>query len=110
MDWTATILAATGTAADAAFPLDGENLMPICTGQRASYDRALFWRITGFDTARVGSWKYLKDRTGEHLFDLTNDPGEKADLRSLQAKRLEEIRLQYQAWAAQMLPLPSSSS
>jgi arylsulfatase A-like enzyme len=110
MDWTATILAATGTAADPAFPLDGENLMPICTGQRASYDRALFWRITGCDTARVGSWKYLKDRTGEHLFDLTNDPGEKADLRTVQAKRLEDIRSQYQAWAAQMLPLPSASS
>ena len=47
MDWTATILGVTGTAADPAFPLDGENLMPVCTGQRASYDRALFWRIRG---------------------------------------------------------------
>ena len=80
MDWTATILGVTGTAADPAYPLDGENLMPICTGQRAPYDRALFWRISGFDAARVGSWKYLKDRAGEHLFDLATDPGEKSDL------------------------------
>jgi arylsulfatase A-like enzyme len=109
MDWTATILGVTGTAADAAFPLDGENLMTVCTGQRAAYERALFWRITGFDAARVGSWKYLKDRTGEHLFDLTNDPGEKADLRTTRADRFEAIRLQYQAWAAQMLPLPAAS-
>jgi len=42
MDWTETILAATGTLADPAFPLDGENLMPVCTGQRAPHDRSLF--------------------------------------------------------------------
>lgn len=110
MDWTATILGVTGTAADPAFPLDGENLMAVCTGERAAYDRALFWRITGFDAARVGSWKYLKDRTGEHLFDLTNDPGEKADLRTTHADRFEATRRQYQAWVARMLPLPTASS
>jgi arylsulfatase A-like enzyme len=104
MDWTATILAVTGSAPDPSLPLDGENLMPICTGQRSPYDRALFWRIRSADAARVGSWKYLKDARGEHLYDLANDPGEKADLRTSQAARLEEVRRQYQAWAAQMLP------
>jgi arylsulfatase A-like enzyme len=108
MDWTATILGATGTSADPAFPLDGEDLMSVCTGQRAAYDRALFWRITGFDAARVGPWKYLKDRAGEHLFDLINDPGEKSDLRTTQVERFETVRRQYQAWAAQMLQLPPS--
>ena len=78
MDWTATILAVTGTPVDPAFPLEGDDLMPICTGQRPSYDRALFWRIKTASAARVGSWKYLNDRTGEHLFDLANDPGEKS--------------------------------
>ena len=110
MDWTATILGVTGTAADPAFPLDGENLMPVCTGQRVPYERALFWRITGFDAARVGSWKYLKDEAGEHLFDLASDPGEKADLGTRRADRLDAIRRQYQAWAAQMLPLAHASS
>ena len=110
MDWTATILGVTGTRADPAFPLDGENLMPVCTGQRAPYERALFWRITGFDAARVGSWKYLKDDAGEHLFDLMNDPGEKADVRTMQAERFDAIRRQYQAWVAQMLPLAGALS
>jgi arylsulfatase A-like enzyme len=108
MDWTATILGATGTPADPAFPLDGQDLMPVCSGRRAPYERALFWRITGFDAARVGSWKYLRDATGEHLFDLMNDPGEKADLRTTHADRFEAIRGQYQAWVSQMLPLPAS--
>ena len=110
MDWTATILGVTGTPADPAFPLDGENLMPVCTGQRAPYERALFWRITGFDAARVGSWKYLKDQAGEHLFDLINDPGEKADVRTMHADRFDAIRRQYQAWVAQMLPLAGALS
>ena len=41
MDWTATILGATGTRIDSVLPLDGENLMPVCSGQRAPYDRTL---------------------------------------------------------------------
>ena len=107
MDWTATILGVTGTAADAALPLDGENLMPICTGQRQPFDRSLYWRVTGLNAARVGNWKYLKDESGEHLFDLGNDPGEKSDLARKQRERFETIRRQYQEWAAKMLPLPS---
>ena len=110
MDWTATILGVTGTAADAAFPLEGENLMPVCSGQRAPYDRTLFWRVRGFDAARVGPWKYLKDESGEHLFDLTNDPGEKSDLRLTHADRFNVISRHYREWASGMLPLPGGSA
>ena len=110
MDWTATILGVTGTAADAAFPLDGENLMPVCSGQRAPHDRTLFWRVRGFDAARIGSWKYLKDESGEYLFDLTNDPGEKSDLRLTHADRFNVISRQYREWASGMLPLPGGSA
>ena len=109
MDWTATILAATGTAPDPAFPLDGDDLLAVCTGARAPYDRALFWRITGFDAARVGRWKYLKDAGGEYLFDLSIDPGEKADRRRADAATFDRVKQQYLAWNRQMLPLPKSS-
>jgi arylsulfatase A-like enzyme len=108
MDWTATILGVTGTAADPAYPLDGENLMPICTAQRAAHDRALFWRVTEFDAARIGRWKYLKESGHEHLFDLSVDPGEKADLRTAHADTFERVRQQYLAWNAQMLPRSTS--
>jgi arylsulfatase A-like enzyme len=107
MDWTATILGATGTSPDPVLPLDGENLMPVCTGKRAPYDRALFWRVTGLNAARVGSWKYLKNESGEFLFDLANDPGEKSDLRSTHPDRFAAIRRQYEDWVAKMLPLPA---
>ena len=109
MDWTATILAVTGTAPDAAYPLDGEDLLPVCMGARAVHDRAFFWRITGFDAARVGRWKYLKDEEGEHLFDLSTDPGEKADRRRKEPAIFERVKQQYLAWNAQMLAMPKPS-
>ncbi|MCU1381627.1 MAG: twin-arginine translocation pathway signal protein [Acidobacteria bacterium] len=109
MDWTATILAVTATSADPAYPLDGENLMPVCAGDTPPRDRALFWRITGFDAARVGKWKYLKDGDGEYLFDLSTDPGEKADRRGKDPATFARIKQQYLAWNAQMLALPKPS-
>ena len=108
MDWTATILAATGTAADPAYPLDGESMMPICTGQRDTYDRSLFWRTSTREAARVGALKYLKDSGNEGLFDLSIDPGEKTDLSSTHADQFEQIKQQYRAWNAQVLPLPGA--
>ena len=88
MDWTATILAATGTAPDPAFPLDGVDLLPVCTGARAPFDRTLFWRTDARQAARQGRWKYLKDGNAERLFDLSIDPGEKNDLRANAWRRL----------------------
>ena len=43
MDWSATLLAVTGTAADSSSPLDGEDLMAVCRAH-GPYDRTLFWR------------------------------------------------------------------
>ena len=106
MDWTATILAVTGTAPDPQYPLDGENLMPVCTGARTAYDRTLFWRTRTRDAARVGKWKYLKEADDEHLFDLSTDPGEKADARTTHAAVFETIKSTYLAWSARMLPRP----
>ena len=107
MDWTATILKVTGTEPDAAYPLDGEDLMPVCSGARAPYDRTLFWRNREYDAARMGKWKYVKLGANEWLFDLSVDPGEKADLRTRQPETFATIRAKFQAWAAQMLPLPA---
>jgi arylsulfatase A-like enzyme len=110
MDWTATILAVTGSTPDPAFPLDGEDLMPVCTGKRGVYDRTLFWRTVERAAARAGTWKYLQDGGEEHLFDLATDPGEKADLRRRHPDTFEAIKKQYLAWNAQMLPRPVRSA
>jgi arylsulfatase A-like enzyme len=106
MDWTATILAAAGTAPDAANPLDGENLLPVCAGTRPAYDRAFCWRTTSQGAARMGRWKYLRESSGEHLFDLSSDPGEKVNLRNNQGEMFERIKNLYGDWNGQMLPQP----
>jgi arylsulfatase A-like enzyme len=106
MDWSATVLAAAGTRPDPAYPLDGEDLTLVLSGRRDAYDRTLCWRIRRFDAIRSGPWKYLKEPQGEHLFNVVEDPGEKADLRQVMPDRFEALRAQYQQWAAQMLPLP----
>jgi arylsulfatase A-like enzyme len=109
MDWTATILAVTGTAADASYPLDGENLMPVCTGERAAYDRTLFWRTIARAATRDGRWKYVADRDGEYLFDLVVDPGEKDNRRGGEPARFDRLKQQYLVWNAGMLPRPAPS-
>jgi len=104
MDWMATMLGVADAAADPAYPLDGENLLPVCTGARSPYDRTLFWRSRGFDAARHGRWKYLKDAETEQLFDLMIDPGEKTDLRLEHADVFADIKKRYAAWNAGVLP------
>jgi arylsulfatase A-like enzyme len=106
MDWAATILAVTGTAEHPTYPLDGEDLLPVCTGATPMHDRTLFWRTRERAAARVGRWKYLQEPGVEHLFDLVNDPGEKAELRSKRSDVFERIRTSYLTWNAQMLPRP----
>jgi arylsulfatase A-like enzyme len=104
MDWTATLLGVADTPPDAAFSLDGENLMSVCTGSRDPYDRTLFWRTSTDEAARHGRWKYLKDSETERLFDLSLDAGEKTDLTTKHANVFDEIRKRYVAWNATMLP------
>ena len=106
MDWTATILAATGTAPDPAYPLEGVDLLPLCRGERAVPDRTLFWRTVEHAAARAGKWKYLADKDGEYLYDLSVDPGEKGDLRAREPAAFERIKRQYAEWDATLLPRP----
>jgi len=108
MDWTATMIAAGGGTADPAFPLDGEDILPVCTGAKAPYDRTLFWRTIERDAVRSGKWKYLKDEQGhEHLFDVVTDPGEKTDLRTAQNGTFQQLKQRFDAWNTQMLPKPT---
>jgi arylsulfatase A-like enzyme len=110
MDWTATMLAATETKADPRYPLDGVNMLDVCTGARPAFERTIFWRITTQDAARIGRWKYLRANGQEHLFDLSIDPGEKNDLKLAHADQFQKIRDEYQKWNSTMLPNPKRRS
>ena len=107
MDWTATILAAAGAPVDPAQPLDGENLLPVLRGERAAYDRALFWRTRTRAAARIGHWKYVQEGNAEHLYNLGVDLGEKTDLKDRETAAFAEAKRRYSEWAAGMLPRPT---
>jgi hypothetical protein len=57
-----------------------------------------------YDAARIGNWKYLKENSNKHLFDLTKDPGEKTDLMANQTSTFERLRTAYQIWTARCCP------
>ncbi|HEX6406735.1 MAG TPA: sulfatase-like hydrolase/transferase [Gemmatimonadales bacterium] len=106
MDWCATMLALGGASADPRYPLDGMDLLPLCQGRPVRMERTLFWRTLEEDAAREMAWKYLRTGEGELLFDIANDPGERADLAAYQPEKLTRLRTQFRAWNSQMLPRP----
>ena len=90
MDWLPTLLAAAGTSPDAAYPSDGEDLGPILAGRVPPHPRKLFWRYKfGSQRAvRDGNWKYLRIQGNEFLFDVVQDPRERANLKERRESRL----------------------
>jgi arylsulfatase A-like enzyme len=106
MDWTATILAAAQVSPDPKFPLDGIDLMPVCSGKSQLIKRTLFWRTierSHQKAMRDGNWKYLEDEKGEYLFDLSTDPYEKADVKGQYPDILQNLRKKYLVWEGTVL-------
>jgi arylsulfatase A-like enzyme len=73
--------------------------------------RDLYWRLTQRrkqKALRSGDWKYLTTaKDGEHLFDLSTDPGEKHDRKVERPEVLAELRRKYTEWEGRMLtPIP----
>ena len=110
MDWTATILAIAQTKPDPEFKLDGENLLPVCTGKQKIFDRTFYWRLfqeKQQKAIRDGNWKYLQYEKGEFLFNLSDDPGEKNDLKEKYPDIFNRLKLKYASWESTVLkPIP----
>jgi arylsulfatase A-like enzyme len=107
MDWLPTLLAAAGTAPAASHPSDGINLLPALTGAAAPVERTLFWRYkaNAQKAVRAGDWKYLKLNDNEFLFNLAQDQRERANLAAKHPDKLAELKGQWEAWNAGMLPI-----
>ncbi len=106
MDWMPTLLAAAGAAPDPAVPPDGENLLPVLTGEAPVRSRNLFWRFKaqGQRAARIGDLKYLRIAGNEFLFDLAADVRERANLRRVRADDFARLRAAWEEWNAGMMP------
>ncbi|MDB5368155.1 MAG: twin-arginine translocation pathway signal protein [Rhodospirillales bacterium] len=111
MDWLPTLAAAAGAEIDAAYQPDGENLLPVLTGQAASRARTLYWRYRANEQAAVrdGNWKYLKLAGHEYLFDVAADPHERADRKQDLPEIFQRLRQAHERWNATMLPYPEAS-
>ena len=112
MDWLPTLLAAAGTAPDSAYPPDGMNLLPQLTGGAAPALRKLFWRYknNSQQAHRDGDFKYLKIRDNIFLFNVVDDPMERANLKERRKDVYERLAKQWTDWNADMLPIVADSS
>ena len=106
MDWTATMLAAAGAPPDPAYPLDGMSLLPAITGGAAPVPRKLFWRYhyNSQRAMRDGDMKYLRIAGNEFLFNVADDPLERANLKARQSDVFQRMIKDYETWEATMLP------
>jgi arylsulfatase A-like enzyme len=106
MDWMPTFLAAAGTTADPAYPLDGINLLPQLTESASITPRRLYWRYH-FNQQRAirdGDMKYLRISGNEFLFNVADDPLERANLKNRQPEVFKRMVAAWEEWNATMLP------
>ena len=112
MDWSATMLAAAGVAADADHPLDGVSLLPVLHDPAATFERAMAWRMNhrGQRALRLGDWKYLQVDGHEYLFKLPDDERERANHAKREPERLAAMRQAWEDWAATMPPIAADAT
>jgi len=112
MDWMPTLLVAAGVPADPAFAPDGINLLPMLTQAAAPVERRLFWRYkaNAQRAARDGDFKYLKILENTFLFNVVEDPMERANLKERRKDVYDRLVAEWHAWNATMLPEIDDSS
>jgi arylsulfatase A-like enzyme len=106
MDWFATLLDAAGVAPDQDHPPDGMSLLPVLTGAATPMPRRLFWRyrMNAQRAMRDGDFKYLKIRDNTFLFNVVDDPRERANLKQLRKDVFDRMETEWHTWNATMLP------
>jgi arylsulfatase A-like enzyme len=106
MDWLPTLLAAAGVSSDPAFPSDGIDLLPHLTLDAPVLSRRLFWRYkaNAQRAARDGDFKYLKILNNTFLFNVVDDPMERANLKVRRKDMYERIVAEWHEWNTTMLP------
>jgi arylsulfatase A-like enzyme len=112
MDWLPTLLAAAGGAAHPDYPSDGIDLLPYLADPSARAERTLCWRYKNLDqqACRMGDWKYLKILENSFLFNVVEDPMERANMKERMPEKMAQVKAAYDSWDAQMLPLDPASS
>ena len=106
MDWMPTLLAAAGGAADPAYAPDGMNLLPHLAQGAAPVSRTLYWRYKSNHqrAMRDGDFKFLQILDHTYLFNVVDDPLERANLKQRMPDVYRDLASRWQAWNRTMLP------
>jgi arylsulfatase A-like enzyme len=112
MDWMPTLLAAAGVSPDPALPPDGMNLLPHLVGTTAPVSRTLYWRYkaNAQRAIRDGDFKFLKILDNTFLFNVVEDPMERANLKERRKDIYDQLVAKWLDWNATMLPEVDESS
>ena len=114
LDLLPTALAAAGVEAKPEWKLDGVNLLPYLTGEKANAPHdALFWRFGSQIAVRKGDWKLVKAPGGgvaagerrskantqnAQLYNLAQDIGEKTNLAEAEPAKVKELAAAWDEW------------
>jgi len=111
MDFLPTFMGLLGAPVSQKEQLDGMDLSRQVLNREPVISRDLFWRFKANNQAaiRSGDWKYLRLGSKEHLFNLADDPRERAQLKDLYPEKFAELKRQYAEWDAAMLPYSEST-
>ena len=107
MDWMPTLLAAAGAAPDPALPARRHQPAAGAHGQAPRRSRASCsgaTRRTRSGRVRDGDYKFLKILDNTFLFNVVEDPMERANLKERQKEIYDRLVAEWLAWNATMLP------
>ncbi|MCB1226940.1 MAG: sulfatase-like hydrolase/transferase, partial [Verrucomicrobiales bacterium] len=105
LDVAATAVEIAGLGEAQGLGLDGVNLVPFLTGQKAGPPHeTLYWRWIAQSAIREGDWKLLRGGEREYLYNLAEDLEEKHNLASQEPERVARLREKLVAWSAQLSP------
>lgn len=104
MDFLPTFAALAGIPTNPAYPPDGIDLSPHFLGEPVQ-NRTVFWK-TPYDmlSALAYPWKYLRRGKHEYLFNLDEDPTERANLKRRKPEIFAKLQVEARTWGATMLP------
>ncbi len=82
------------------------NLLPMLTQNASTVSRKLFWRYkaNAQRAARDGNYKFLKILDNTFLFDVVEDPLERANLKERQKDVYKRLAREWYEWNSCMLP------
>jgi arylsulfatase A-like enzyme len=106
MDWAPTFYELAGIAPDPAYPPDGVSLARVMIRNAGPVHRKLYWRykVSEQRAVRDGDMKWLKIGGNTFLFNVADDPLERANLKNKQPEVYKRLMADYDTWNATMLP------